>query len=125
MIYAGSQLLVVDNTGARHVQCIKVYTKHPHKAAGMGDVVLVTVKSMRSQMLKTKMKPGQMFKALIVGTKKNKQRKNGRLLCFGTNTCLLLNTKNEILGSRFLEPGSFDIKKQNIAPLANLLPYIV
>ena len=101
MIQAGTVLNVVDNSGGRKVRCIKVFPGFKRRYANIGDVVLVSIKSLRTKRRATsKVKKGEIFKALIVRTKSKKSNFFGESVQFLENSVVLLNRQNKILGSR-------------------------
>jgi large subunit ribosomal protein L14 len=110
MIQVGTFLNVVDNSGGRKVQCIKISFGYRQKYAGIGAVVLVSVKSLRTKRRATsKVRKGDIFKALIVKTKVKKSFFSGESMQFLENSVILLNRQNKVLGSRIFGsiPGIF------------------
>jgi large subunit ribosomal protein L14 len=124
MIQIGTSLRVVDNTGAKAISCIKVLAGYRRRYAYNGDVVLVSVKSLRSKRREEiKIKKGEIYKALIIRTKIN---------CFSFNgdnksnlyfpCAILLTRQNKILGTRIFGSVSKDFqfsKYLKILSLAN------
>jgi large subunit ribosomal protein L14 len=100
MIQKGSYLNVVDNSGARKVCCIGLSKGYRNRYAGIGEVVLVSVKKIRSKRkLTSKVKKGEIQKALIIRTRFGISSGFGRFH-FLENSVVLLNSKNRIIGSR-------------------------
>ena len=100
MIQRGSFLNVIDNSGARKVQCIGLYNGFKKKFANLGDIILITVKRLRSKRREfVKAKKGQIYKALIVRVKSNTKFKENCFF-FKENAVVILNPKNKLLGAR-------------------------
>ena len=95
MIQQESRLLVADNSGAKEVLCIRVLGGTGRRYAGVGDRIVVTVKSAVSS---SDMKKGTVSKAVIVRTKKEVRRQDGSYIRFDQNACVLLNTNGEMRG---------------------------
>lgn len=105
MIQVGTVLNVVDNSGGRKVRCIKVFPGFKRRYANIGDVVLVSIRSLRTKRRTTsKVKKGEIFKALIVRTKAKKFNFLAESVQFLENSVVLLNKQNKILGSRIFGP---------------------
>lgn len=132
MITIGTILKVADNTGAKTVKCIKLLC--PTQAASVGDCILVSVRSVRSSFsstgktvtgssgdLKRNLKKGQIFKALIIRTKKpifKSIRKYGLALSFTENAVVLISSQTEtnnmaqLIGSRIFGPITRDLREK-------------
>ena len=107
MIQQQTVLKVSDNSGAKLVKCIKVLGGLKKKIANVGDVVVVSVLKLRNKAKKSsKVKKGEVLKALIIRTKSKKHRPDGSCMWFGNNAVSLLNKQNKPLGSRILGPFS-------------------
>ncbi len=103
MIQVGSYLRVCDNTGAKDVCCVKVMKGYRKRYASIGDVVLVSVKSLRSKRRsKAKIQKGILTRALILRTKSKVISKDGTEMSFLNNSVVLLNRQNKPLGTRIL-----------------------
>jgi large subunit ribosomal protein L14 len=101
MIQSGTYLNVIDNSGAKKCICIQVKTGYKQKYSYIGDLITVSVKKLRSKRRNlSKVKKGQIYKALIVKTKKVKSFFNGDTTSFLENCIILLNNKNKIVGTR-------------------------
>lgn len=114
MIQVGTILNIVDNSGGKKVRCIKVFPGFKRRYARIGDIVLVSVRSLRTKRKTTsKVKKGEIFRALIIRTKSKKVNSVGDSIQFLENSAVLLNKQNKILGSRILGsvPGSFRFSK--------------
>ena len=97
MIQVESRITVCDNSGAKEALCIRVLGGTGRRYASVGDVIVVSVKSVIPS---SDIKKGAVSKALIVRTKKEIRRADGSYIRFDDNACVLLNNAGEIRGSR-------------------------
>ena len=97
MIQASTKLIVKDNSGVKYVKCIKVLGKS-RQSAKIGDTIMVSIQKLKNMKLKRK----SVVKALIINTKKENKLMNNCNIQFDKNQCVLLNTKNQLIGSRVL-----------------------
>jgi len=114
MIQSGTYLNVIDNSGAKDVCCIKVSKGYRRRYAFIGDVITVSVKSLRSKRKATsKVKKGDVIKALVVRTKTNKKDFSGKTLGFLENSVVLFTNKSKPIGSRVFGtlPKTFNFSK--------------
>lgn len=95
MIFSGTLLNVVDNTGALKAKCIHIYKR---KKALLGDVILVSLKRVKPL---SKVKKGQVIKGLLVNSNQPMCYLGGHIIKSGMNSIILLKNNSEILGSRF------------------------
>lgn len=101
MIQKGSILSVIDNSGANKVCCIQVFSGYRKRYGFIGDIAVVTVKSLKIKRRESsKIKKGDVLKALIVRTKKVKKNYNSQEIGFFENSAVLLSRQNKILGTR-------------------------
>jgi large subunit ribosomal protein L14 len=101
MIQSGTFLNVIDNSGAKLVCCIKVMRGFKRRYASMGDVVLVSVKTLRKKRrLFSKVKKGEIYRALIIRTKIGVNYISSDNLKFLTNSVVLLKRQNKLIGTR-------------------------
>lgn len=131
MIYSGSILQVSDNSGALTVKCIKVYGGSSKKAGKVGDLVLVSVKTyidfkrQKSKInIKRKVKKGQLYKAVIVRTKKEIKRKS-ETIKYGDNAVVLLKNENSLLFTSIFGPVGSELRKRNYTKILLLAGAIV
>lgn len=114
MIQSGTYLNVIDNSGAKDVCCIKVSKGYRRRYASIGDVITVSVKSLRSKRKATsKVKKGDVIKALVVRTKTSKKDFSGKTLGFLENSVVLLTNQSKPIGSRVFGtlPKTFNFSK--------------
>ena len=97
MIQTQSMLDVADNSGARRVMCIKVLGGSHRRYAGIGDIIKVTVKE---AIPRGKVKKGQVMTAVVVRTRHGVRRPDGSIIRFDGNAAVLLNNKQEPIGTR-------------------------
>lgn len=111
MLQVGSRLNVSDNSGAKKVECIKVLGKHSKSPAFLGDLIIVSIKQLRSKG-NLKVKKKDVCLGLVFRTKYRKQRLDGRLFNFFDNTIILLNKSFKPYGTRFFGPVAKELRKQ-------------
>ncbi|HCP00419.1 MAG TPA: 50S ribosomal protein L14, partial [Rhodospirillaceae bacterium] len=92
MIQMQTNLEVADNSGARRVQCIKVLGGSKRMTAGVGDVIVVSVKE---AIPRGRVKKGEIHRAVIVRTKKDISRSDGSTIRFDSNAAVLINPQGE------------------------------
>ncbi len=101
MIQMQSNLEVADNSGAKRVQCIKVLGGSKRRVAGVGDIIVVSVKEAAPR---GKVKKGDVHRAVIVRTAKDIRRPDGSVIRFDTNAAVLVNKNEEPIGTRIFGP---------------------
>lgn len=101
MIQSGTYLNVIDNSGAKNVCCIKVLSGYKRRYAKIGDLIVVTVKNLRTKRRSTsKIKKGEVTKGIVVRTKTILKTFSGENLSFFENAVVLLNNQKKPIGSR-------------------------
>lgn len=121
MIQAESRLVVADNSGAREALCIRVLGGTRRRYASVGDVIVVSVKSVIPS---SDIKKGALSKALIVRTKKEIRRVDGSYIRFDDNACVLLNAGGDIRGSRIFGPVARELRATNMK-IVSLAPEVL
>ena len=101
MIQQESRLRVADNTGAKEILCIRVLGGSSRRYAGIGDIIVATVKD---AIPGAAVKKGDVVKAVIVRTTKEKRRADGSYIKFDENAAVLIRPDNEPRGTRISEP---------------------
>jgi large subunit ribosomal protein L14 len=110
MIYIETKLKIKDNTGVKIGQCIKIYKK---KKGTIGDLVLISVKSLRlNKKKKIKINKGDLLKALIIQTKYSVKNTIGNYIKFDNNCGIILNNQNKLMGTRILGPITSEFRKK-------------
>jgi large subunit ribosomal protein L14 len=122
MLQIGSILKVVDNTGAKTISCIKILDGYKRRYAYLGDVVLVSIKSLRSKRRnEIKIKKGEIYKAIIIRTKTSVFSFTGDNKSYLSLSCAVLLTKqNKILGTRIFGSVSKDFRFSKYLKLISL-----
>lgn len=121
MIQQESRLLVADNSGAKEVLCIRVLGGTGKRYAGIGDKIVVTVKT---AIPGSEVKKGTVTKAVIVRTKKEQRRADGSYIRFDDNACVLLNTQGEIRGTRIFGPVARELRDKYMK-IVSLAPEVL
>ncbi len=122
MIQTTTRLDVADNSGARSVMCIKVLGGTKRKYASLGDVIVVTVKE---AVPNSKVKKGDVLKAVIVRTKKEVNRHDGTYIRFDTNSAVLINAQNEPIGTRIFGPVARELRAKAFTKIISLAPEVL
>ena len=121
MIQQQTKLRVSDNSGAKTLKCIKVLGGYKKKYAFLGDFIIVSVKELRNKSkIVSKVKKGEVYKAIVLKTKTKSTNKDGSNIFFKTNAACLLNKNNKPLGTRILTPLSKKFKNKKFTKLVNI-----
>lgn len=100
MIQTGSYLNIIDNSGAKDAFCIRVPKGYRRRYARIGDVITTSIKSVRSKKLNTKVKQGDVVKALILTTKAVTKGKFNDSIKFFENSAILMTKQKKLVGTR-------------------------
>ena len=122
MIQMQTNLSVADNSGARRVQCIKVLGGSRHMTAGVGDVIVVTVKE---AIPRGRVKKGEIHRALIVRTKSDIHREDGSTIRFDRNAAVLLDPQGEPIGTRMFGPVTRELRAKRYMKIVSLAPEVL
>ena len=122
MIQMQTNLLAADNSGAKRLQCIKVLGGSKRRYAGLGDVIVVSVKE---AIPNSKVKKGSVMKAVIVRTAKETRRVDGSYIRFDDNSAVLINQANEPVGTRIFGPVARELREKNYMKIISLAPEVV
>ena len=122
MIQMQSTLFVADNSGAKKVQCIKVLGGSKRRFASVGDVIVVTVKD---AIPRGKVKKGEVFKAVVVRTKKDFNRKDGTTIRFDKNAAVLLDKQEEPIATRIFGPVTRELRNRGQMKIISLAPEVL
>lgn len=122
MIQVESVLDVADNSGARKVACIKVLGGSKRRYASVGDIIVVSV---RECMPNTKIKKGQVTKAVIVRTKQGMRRQDGSLIRFDVNSAVLVDGNNQPVGTRIFGPVARELRHKRFLKIVSLAPEVL
>ncbi len=122
MIQVQSILKSADNSGAKKMMCIKVLGGSRKRYATIGDVIVVSVKD---AMPNSKVKKGDVFRAVIVRTRKEIRRSNGTYIRFDENAAVLLNNQMEPVGTRIFGPVARELRPKNFMKIISLAPEVL
>lgn len=122
MIQMQTLLAVADNSGAKTVFCIKVLGGSKRKYASLGDVIVVSV---REAMPASKVKKGDVHRAVVVRTKKEVRRNDGSYIKFDNNSAVLINQQREPVGTRIFGPVARELRARNFMKIISLAPEVV
>ncbi len=122
MIQMQSNLSVADNSGARRVQCIKVLGGSKRKTAGIGDVIVVSVKE---AIPRGRVKKGEMHRAVIVRTRKDIRRPDGTVIRFDRNAAVLISKQGEPIGTRIFGPVTRELRAKQYMKIISLAPEVL
>ena len=132
MIQQESKLKVADNSGAKTVKCIKVLGGYKKKYAKLSDIIIVSVRELRNKSKQTsKVKKGEIYRALIIRTKKKVKKKDGSYIACNTksnsnkNCIVLINKKGNPIGTRVTEPLPINLKKKQHIKISNISQGII
>ncbi|WP_342110187.1 50S ribosomal protein L14 [Methylobacterium sp. SI9] len=122
MIQMQTNLDVADNSGARRVMCIKVLGGSKRKYAGVGDVIVVSVKE---AIPRGRVKKGDVMKAVVVRTAKEVKRADGSVIRFDKNAAVLINNQKEPIGTRIFGPVPRELRARNHMKIISLAPEVL
>ncbi len=122
MIQMQTNLDVADNSGARRVQCIKVLGGSKRKVAGIGDVIVVSVKD---AIPRGRVKKGTVHRAVIVRTAKEIRRNDGTAIRFDKNAAVLINKQGEPIGTRIFGPVTRELRAKRYMKIISLAPEVL
>lgn len=121
MIQTQSRLEVADNTGAKEIMCIKVLGGSHRRYAAVGDIIVASVKESAPE---AKVKSGTVVRAVVVRTAKEKMRNDGTLIKFDRNAAVILNQKDEPIGTRIFGPVARELRAKNFMKIVSLAPEV-
>jgi large subunit ribosomal protein L14 len=122
MIQSQTYLDVADNSGAKLVQCIQVLGGSRRRYAGLGDVIVVSVKEALPE---SKVKKGTTAKAVVVRTKKSCRRPDGSYIRFDSNSAVILNNQKEPIGTRIFGPVARELRAKKFMKIVSLAPEVL
>ena len=122
MIQMQTDLDVADNSGARRVQCIKVLGGSKRKTAGVGDVIVVTVKE---AIPRGRVRKGDIHQAVIVRTAKEIRRTDGSSIRFDRNAAVLIDNQGEPIGTRIFGPVTRELRAKKFMKIISLAPEVL
>ncbi|UCH28929.1 MAG: 50S ribosomal protein L14 [Myxococcales bacterium] len=122
MIQTETQLDVADNSGAKRVAVIKVLGGSRRRYAGLGDVIVVSIKE---ALPTARVKKGEVARAVVVRTKREYQRPDGTYIKFDTNSAVLITKDNEPIGTRIFGPVARELRAKRFMKIVSLAPEVV
>ena len=122
MIQAETRLKVADNTGARELLCIRVKGGSRRRYAGVGDVIVGTVKSANPQ---GAVKKGEVVQAVVVRTRRQLGRKDGTYIAFDENAAVIIDAANNPRGTRIFGPVARELRERNFMKIVSLAPEVL
>ncbi len=122
MIQMQTRLKVADNSGAREVQCLKVLGGSKRRYANIGDIIVVSVKD---ALPNSKVKKGDVAKAVIVRTTHKLRRPDGSYLRFDDNSAVLINAALEPIGTRIFGPVARELRAKKFVKIVSLAPEVL
>ncbi|MDF1524773.1 MAG: 50S ribosomal protein L14 [bacterium] len=122
MIKVETILDVADNSGAKKVLCFRILGGSKRKSASVGDIIVVSVKEAVPE---SKVKKGEVHKAVIVRTKKEVRRPDGSYIRFDNNAAVIINEAREPIGTRIFGPISRELRVKNFMKIVSLAPEVL
>ena len=122
MIQEETNLAVADNSGAKSVRCIRVLGGSDRRYAGVGDIIVVTVKS---AIPGGTVKKGEVSRAVIVRTVTEMKRKDGSYIKFDEHAAVLINAQNEPKGTRIFGPVARELREKQFMKIISLAPEVI
>lgn len=122
MIQMQTMLSVADNSGAKKLCCIKVPGGSKRKYAGIGDVIICSVKE---ALPNSKVKKGDVVRAVIVRTAKEVHRNDGSYIRFDNNSAVVINAGNEPIGTRIFGPVARELRARHFMKIVSLAPEVL
>jgi len=122
MIQEETELEVADNTGAKRVRCFKVLGGSKRRYADVGDVVVCSVKASAPD---ANVKKGDIVKCVIVRTRNYIKRKDGSKMRFDTNSCVIIDDKQNPRGTRIFGPVAREVRDRGYLKIASLAPEVI
>ena len=122
MIQQETLLNVADNSGAKRVCCIRVLGGTRRRVASIGDTVVVSVKE---AIPNSKVKKGDVVKAVVVRTKKEISRVDGSWIRFDENAAVLINQNGEPVGTRIFGPVARELRAKRYMKIISLAPEVL
>lgn len=122
MIQMQTRLSVADNSGAKEVMCIKVLGGSKRRTAAIGDVIVVSIKDALPQ---SKVKKGDVAKAVVVRTVCKLRRADGSYIRFDDNAAVLINASKEPIGTRIFGPVARELRAKSFVKIVSLAPEVL
>ena len=122
MIQMQTIMDVADNSGAKKLYCIRILGSTRKRYARIGDIVVVSVKE---AIPNTKVKKGDVMRAVIVRTTKETRRPDGSYIRFDNNSAVLINPQKEPIGTRIFGPVARELRAKGFMKIISLAPEVL
>ena len=122
MIQPETRLRVADNTGAREILCIRIRGGSKRRYAGVGDIIVGTVKQAIPHGCVRK---GEVVNAVVVRTRKGFGRDDGSYIAFDENAAVLIDNQNNPRGTRIFGPVARELRERNFMKIISLAPEVL
>lgn len=122
MIQMQTILEAADNSGAKKLACIKVLGGTKRKYASLGDIIIVSVKE---AIPNSKVKKGDVMRAVVVRTVKEVRRSDGSYIKFDDNSAVLINPQNDPIGTRIFGPVARELRAKRFMKIISLAPEVL
>ncbi len=122
MVQAESILDVADNSGARKVRCVRVLGGSHRRYASLGDEIVVSI---RETIPNSKVKKGDVMRAVVVRTAKEVGRPDGSYIRFDNNAAVLLDNQREPVGTRIFGPVARELRAKRFMKIISLAPEVL
>ena len=122
MIQQETRCKVADNTGAKEVLCIRVLGGSARRYAGVGDVIVATVKD---ALPGGAVKKGEVVKAVVVRTAKERRRPDGSYIRFDDNAVVIINEQKNPRGTRIFGPVARELREKKFMKIISLAPEVL
>src|SRR5437870_11578703 len=121
MIQPETRLRVADNTGAREILCIRVRGGSHRRYAGIGDIIVATVKQASPQ---GSVRKGEVVNAVVVRTRKQFGRDDGTYIAFDENAAVRIDAQHNPRGTRIVGPVARELRERNFLKIVPLAPEV-
>lgn len=122
MIQQQTYLNVADNSGAKKIMCIRVLGGSGRRYGTVGDIIVASVKE---ALPNSKVKEGDVVRAVIVRTKKEVRRPDGTYVKFDENAAVLINQYKEPIGTRIFGPVARELRAKGFMKIISLAPEVI
>ncbi|NOY85875.1 MAG: 50S ribosomal protein L14 [Deltaproteobacteria bacterium] len=122
MVKVETVLSVADNSGAKKVLCFRILGGSQRKSATIGDIIVVSVKEATPE---SKVKKGEVHKAVVVRTRKEVRRADGSYIRFDDNAAVIINDQREPVGTRIFGPIGRELRGKNFMKIVSLAPEVL
>ncbi len=122
MIQMGTVLDVADNSGAKRIACIRLRGGSSGRYGVLGDVITASVKEATPE---GTVKKGQVVRAVIVRTRKERRRRDGSYIRFDNNAAVLINDSREPIGTRVFGPVARELRERRFMRIVSLAPEVI